>query len=393
MAGIMMMLMTIGQILLFGPLAASFVDTYGARKILFAYTSFFSLWSLFWIASYLVDDMIGKSILVILMTICFSAGFGCKFVDVYTLRTAPKLKIGVSFGILVTMAGLGRFLGTLLQPNLIQESMQIYAPIALGIAMIIFASVLYFVRSDLQPSWFGTTNSESINSHIKTSLVGVLWNYGNTFYRGWRFIKRCRHFPLIPLTISFFEGMYFWSLYFIFPLFLIANPWVSVTGLEIGIYELISIFVAVWFGHLADKGKSMRKIFLGWTGVFIGAGILYHNPSINNLVIVWLFIWLSNSLLYATGQYILAKNDVDHENDGAYAQTRSIIANIGYMFMPVMRWLLIHLDFTLLLRLFASMITVIAVFGTIVAFYLLVMREKEEKRLAPYTKFFTWKRI
>lgn len=118
--------------------------------------------------------MIGKSILVILMTICFSAGFGCKFVDVYTLRTAPKLKIGVSFGILVTMAGLGRFLGTLLQPNLIQESMQIYAPIALGIAMIIFASVLYFVRSDLQPSWFGTTNSESINSHIKTSLVGVL---------------------------------------------------------------------------------------------------------------------------------------------------------------------------------------------------------------------------
>lgn len=43
MAGIMMMLMTIGQILLFGPLAASFVDTYGARKILFAYTSFFSL--------------------------------------------------------------------------------------------------------------------------------------------------------------------------------------------------------------------------------------------------------------------------------------------------------------------------------------------------------------
>ena len=94
---------------------------------------------------------------------------------------------------------------------------------------------------------------------------------------------------------------------------------------------------------------------------------------------VGVIIWLSNNLLYATGQHILAVNDVDHENDGAYAQTRTIVANIGYMFMPVMWWLLISIDFALILKLFSSMIASIAMFGLIVAFYLLVMRENKNK--------------
>jgi hypothetical protein len=49
---------------------------------------------------------------------------------------------------------------------------------------------------------------------------------------------------------------------------------------------------------------------------------------IDILIIVGVIIGLSNSLLYATGQHILSEHDQDHENDGAYGQTRSMITNI-----------------------------------------------------------------
>ena len=376
-AWIAIMLMTMLQIFVFWPIAANLVDTYGARKILFAYVWFFLLGALFWYLSYGITDVVRKNIVVILMTLSFAAGFSCKFVDVYTLRTSPFWKTGIAFGILVTLAWVWRFIGTLIQPSLIQETTQIYWPWIMIGSMILFALAIFFIKSDLEPDPAIVFNKETLDSHIKTSLVWVLGAYKHTFYRGWRFIQRCRQFPLIPLTVSFFEGMYFASLWFIIPLYLAAHPEYHSSWLEIGIYEIISVCVAVVFGYIADKGNSVRNVVIGWIWVLIGVWILYFHPSLEVLVIVGVIIGLSNNLLYSTGQYVLAKNDVDHENDGAYAQTRNIIANIWYMFMPVMWWLLIHLDFALLLKLFSSIISSIAMVGLIVEFYLLVMREHQ----------------
>lgn len=376
-AWIAIMLMTMLQIFVFWPIAANLVDTYGARKILWWYCGFFITASLLWSFSYHIDSFVVKSIVVWCMTLLFAAWFGCKFVDVYTLRTSPFWKTGIAFGILVTLAWVWRFIGTLIQPSLIQETTQIYWPWIMIGSMILFALAIFFIKSDLEPDPAIVFNKETLDSHIKTSLVWVLGAYKHTFYRGWRFIQRCRQFPLIPLTVSFFEGMYFASLWFIIPLYLAAHPEYHSSWLEIGIYEIISVCVAVVFGYIADKGNSVRNVVIGWIWVLIGVWILYFHPSLEVLVIVGVIIGLSNNLLYSTGQYVLAKNDVDHENDGAYAQTRNIIANIWYMFMPVMWWLLIHLDFALLLKLFSSIISSIAMVGLIVAFYLLVMREHQ----------------
>ena len=381
LAGIAIMVLTMLQIFLFGPIAASLVDTYGAKKLLFGYVGFFILGSLLWYASYQIDDILWKNIVVMGMIILFAAGFGCRFVDVYTLRTSPSSKTGIAFGIVVMLAGLGRFVGTLIQPSLIQESTQVYGPWIMIGCMIIFWISLLFIKSDLEPNPAIIFNKEGLDNRIRTSLVGILWTYKNTFYRGWRFIVRCRQFPLIPLTVSFFEGVYFASIWFIIPLYLAAHPDFMSTGLEIGIYEIISVCVALLFGYIADRGKSITNAVIGWVGVLIGVGILYFHPSVEVLVIVGVIVGLSNNLLYATGQHVLAVNDVDHDNDGAYAQTRTIIANIGYMFMPVIRWLLMHIDFALILKLFSSMIASIAVFGLIVAFYLLVVREHHNKTL------------
>jgi hypothetical protein len=78
--------------------------------------------------------------------------------------------------------------------------------------------------------------------------------------------------------------------------------------------------------------------------------------------------------LYATGQRILSEHDKDHEDDGAYEQTRSMITNIGYMFMPVIRWLLQFMSFSYKLQLFASILSCIAMMGVIITFYVLIMK-------------------
>lgn len=380
-AGVAIMLMTMLQILLFWPLAANLVDTYGAKKMLYSYIGFFIIGALLRSSIYHVDDIFWKSVLAIGMILCFAAWFWSRFVDVYTLRVSPRNKIGISFGILVTLAWLWRFIGTLLQPSLISDATQIYAPWILIGCMLIFGIALLFVKSDLQLNFSTLFNKkEGVEQRIRTSLFSVLGTYKNTFYRGWRFIHRCRHFPLIPLSISLFEGLYFGSLWFIIPLYLAAHPDFISSGLEIGIYEIISVCVAVAFGYLADKGKSTRNVIIWWIGVLVGVWILYFHPSVTVLVTVGIIIGLSNNLLYATGQHILAKNDVDHENDGAYAQTRNIIANIGYMFMPVLWWLLIAIDFSLILKLFSSMMASVAILWLIIAFYLLVVRERNNNR-------------
>lgn len=103
-AGIALMILTVLQVFLFGPLAAHFVDTYGARMLLFFYTIFFVVGALCWYASYYVDHPSRKMLLVVVMTVLFAAGFGCRFVDVYTLRTSTLTTSGISFGILVTFA-------------------------------------------------------------------------------------------------------------------------------------------------------------------------------------------------------------------------------------------------------------------------------------------------
>ncbi|MBP7884703.1 hypothetical protein KAZ93_00700 [Patescibacteria group bacterium] len=44
---------------------------------------------------------------------------------------------------------------------------------------------------------------------------------------------------------------------------------------------------------------------------------------------------MANSMLFASGQHILAVHDSDHEDDGAYSQMRQFVLNIGFMLMPL----------------------------------------------------------
>ena len=82
------------------------------------------------------------------MTIFFAAGYGSRFVDVYTLRMSPAGQSGLAFGRLITFSGLGRFVGTLIQPHLIPETQQWLAPLIMIGAMCIFIIILHTIGDD-----------------------------------------------------------------------------------------------------------------------------------------------------------------------------------------------------------------------------------------------------
>lgn len=370
------MVMTICQIFIFWPIAANFVDTYGARKMSFVYASAFILGALLRFWSYFIDNMLFKTIAIWAMVLTFAIWYGSRYVDVYTLRTSPRWKAWIAFWILATFTGVWQLIANLLQPIFIGSTNEVYAPFVMIVGMIVFIILLFFVKSDLEPDPTLSFLPEGLESKIKTSLgYNFFKKYWKTFYRGRRFIKRGRDFPLIPLTTSFFSGMYYGSLFFIIPLYLARNPEYHSIWLEIGIYQIIGILVAICFWFIADKGKSTRNIMIGWSWILIGMLLLYLHPSIDIMIIVWIIIGLSDQFLYATSQHILARHDRDSANDGAYTQTRNIIANIGYMLMPLFRGLIIDTDFSLILQLFASIISGIALLGMIVAFYLFVVRD------------------
>lgn len=100
------------------------------------------------------------------------------------------------------------------------------------------------------------------------------------------------------------------------------------TGFELGVYEIISLCTAIAFGVLADKSDNRIGLLVGRIGALSGMILLYLYPSLSMLIYAGILIGISNSLLYASSQHILSDHDVDHEDDGAYAQVRSLITNI-----------------------------------------------------------------
>jgi Major Facilitator Superfamily len=306
------------------------------------------------------------------MTILFAAWYGSKCVDVYTLRLSPVWQSWMAFGRLVTFAWLWRFLWTLLQPHLVNTTYQIRAPVMMIIAMIIFIIMLCFIENDL----IHTKQSIlPIHHHIGQSLRKLINSYKKTFIHGRIFIERCGKFPLIPLSIAFWEWIFFWSLWFIIPLYLSQHHEYISYGFEIGVYEIINLIFAIIFWYIADKYNIIHTTFIWWFGILIGIGFLYMYPSIESMIIIGIVIGLSNSLLYATGQHILSEHDTDHKDDGAYGQTRSMITNIWYMFMPVIWWLLQFMNFKFIIELFASILSCFAIMGIIITFYVLIIKK------------------
>lgn len=341
-AGVAIMLMTMVQVFFFGPLAASYADRFGARRSLYGYALFFTLGGILWLISGIVSGM-RVSIFMTLMLICFAAAYGCKMIEAYILRVSPAGSSGIAFGFLVTLAGVGRFVATLIQPYLVTQSYPRGAWIMIG-TMILFALFLAWSQDDVSSLHLSdnTKDNKADNKHIwRQSITHTLaHSYKRAFLHGWVFVCRCRYFPLVPLSVALWEGIFFGSLRFIIPLYLAQHPDYISQGWEIGIYEVVSIFIAVLCGYLVDKWHTWRIVGIGWIMILIGSLIMILSPHITTMITIGLIIAIANSLLYASGQHILAIHDRDHDDDGAYSQMRQFVLNIGFMLMPLLWWYL-----------------------------------------------------
>lgn len=371
------MCMTVVQIFFFWPIFAGLADKFWARKMLFWYASFFSLWAILWIISSTITDPVYLNTIVILMTICFWAGYWAKSVDVYTLRMSPSGNSGIAFWRLTTFAGLGRFLGTLIQPYLVSSNLQIRAPIGMLWAMALFSIFLLFIPNDVEHKG-STQNNKKPHHHIMDSIKNIIHNYKRTFIHWPLFVRRCNYYPLIPLSVWLREGIFFWSLWFIIPIYFSQHPEYLSHGLEIGIYEIINVFFAIICGYIADKQNSKYSIFWWWITIILALGCIYYYPSITILPRIGVIIALSNTILYATGQHILSLHDKDHEDDAVYGQTKNMITNIWYMIMPMIRWFT-SIEFEWILKIFANIMISFSIIWVIIAFYIFFIRAHRYK--------------
>ncbi len=343
-AWVAIMLMTICQVFFFGPLAASFADRYGARRSLYGYALFFMMGAVLRLLSGIASG-IRISIAMTLMLVFFAAGYACKMLEAYILRVSPAGNSGIAFSFLVTLAWIGRFVATLIQPHLVTQSYPRGAWIMIA-AMICFTLFLWF-SSDDRSSLASQTDRTRLDTDNKDkgiwrwSLRTTLsQSYSHAFIHGRKFIRNCRYFPVVPLSVALREGIFYGSLRFVVPLYLAQHPEYLSQWWEIGIYEVISVFIAVACGYLVDKRHTWRIVILWWIMVVIGWVWLVVSPGISTIILAWVIIALANSMLFASGQHILAVHDSDHEDDGAYSQMRQFVLNIGFMLMPLIWWYL-----------------------------------------------------
>jgi hypothetical protein len=72
-------------------------------------------------------------------------------------------------------------------------------------AMSIFIITLLFIKDDHTQKLELFIKDKNINHHLWDSIIKLIKSYQRTFSHGRIFIQRCEKFPLIPLSIAFWE--------------------------------------------------------------------------------------------------------------------------------------------------------------------------------------------
>ena len=92
----------------------------------------------------------------------------------------------------------------MIQPYLIDQSVQFWAPIIMITAMVIFMVILLFIKDDhINTILYNKT--EPSHHNLREKITQNISTYKETFQRGIMFIKRCNLYPLIPISVALWE--------------------------------------------------------------------------------------------------------------------------------------------------------------------------------------------
>ena len=317
-AGLIVSAFTLFQLFIVDPLGGNLADKIGARTTLRLSAISFILGSLAWIA-------FGDSLLTIIFSGLFLfIGYSLNTIDSYILRVTPEDEGGLAFGIQGNIDSIGCFLATISIPFFLPVSMHIWIAVLVIVAKLICLLGTFLVDED------------TFEREEKESSVLEMLNPLSAVRHGIHFIKMNGFYPVLALGSSLFEGLFYGTIWFIFPIhFAKLGLEGGSEGLQLGIYEIITMFLAGYAGYLADKYNWKHIHSFGWACIGAGVLIMPFYPNMLGLVIVGVIIGIGNNLSYYAAEHVLEKYDIDHREDGAFSSLRRMVCNIGYAVAPI----------------------------------------------------------
>ncbi len=316
-AGIFMAALNLIEMLLLDPIGGAMADTRGSRQTL-KYRTILNM-----MAGALLMIFSQSLLLVIAVGITIFVSFGLNNVGTYLLRTTDRKEGGTIFGIADNVISLAILLGTFSLPFFIQNRAFFWLGVALVICNAIYFLILQFVKDDIAPEYKQKIQLAHINP-IATAR------------KAWTFVRKNNNYPLMLLATAAYTGFFYGTIWFVIPLKFATSGSLSLAdGLELGIYELVTVVTAGICGHLADKLPWKRMHLWGWVMTLIGMWLIPFFPLQMGLIIAGLIIGLGNNIFYYAACHALEQFDDDHRADGTFWAFVKMIQSASYAVVPL----------------------------------------------------------
>ena len=315
-AGLFIGIIGLLQAFLVDPISGTLSDKIGARKLMIYSSISLFLAGLVWLIFPI------NSITLLLFTILFFMNYGFRNVDAYILRATKKEESGFIFGVFTDILAIGCFISTLLIPYFaVNQNIKL-----IGFMMIFFSLYGIFILLNIKDDLKKKTK-------INLSSFNIFLNLKNSIH----FIKTNNGYPLLSLGTSIFEGLFYGVIWFVIPVHVVNSGLSGLNeGLQLGIYEVITIFIAGYTGYLADKYNWKHIHSFGWIFMILGLIALPFYSWPTSLIIIGVIIAIGNNLSNSAAKHTLGFYDNDHDEDGSFSATSKMSMNIGYGIAPIL---------------------------------------------------------
>ncbi len=344
-AGLYLGFFNLFQAFVLNPIVGNFADKYGAKKLLIISSSLLFIDALLFMFSEI------SVISIVVFTCIYFVSYSLRIADTYILRVASKSKGGFVFGIYNEFKAVAYLLATLSIPFFTITNNYIYAAGLLILISLIDIYLVFRVADDLkEPKEISLLESFNVLTTIKS---------------GFKFVKKNKGYPILILTASVFEGVFHGAIWFLFPIHLVSTGISNgfYDSLQLGIYEIVTIFLAGYLGFLADKFNWKHIHTFGWSLAILGVILMPIFSLPLGLVISGFIIALGSNLFFSASEHVLEKFDFDHQEDGEFISLKNVILDISYGISPIIMGILYHMKgFETTLAILAGIIAIVGLF-------------------------------
>lgn len=320
-AGIFMAIANSIQAFILNPISGSLADRNGTKPLMI-------IGSIVLIIGSLIMSFMPLSLgSVIIFTVSLFFYYALRNTETYILRMAQKNKGGLIFGVSENIFSISYFLTTIFIPFFLINDMYKVATLIVSVVATINLFIIFTIKNDNVFLGAGNKSKGSIFSSISPL---------KSIKSGINFVKVNNNYPLMTLSGATFQGVFYGSIWFLIPI-QIVNVGFSgfYDGLQLGIYEIVTIFLATYSGYLADKYNWRHLHSFGWCLVVIGVLFLPFYSFPLGLIIIGAIIALGNNLFWFAAEHALEKYDIDHEEDGEFISLKTMMSNLGYAISPL----------------------------------------------------------